>query len=345
MDILTLDTAFRPVKYLKYLNLQWTSEYYSCGSFSIQILAKDYLPQMQYIYTKYRRETGIIQKINYEITSQGKFIVLGGFFLEKMLDDRIITPVYQGTGVLENALHTCFSNNQRGLPVYASALHGYPDVLEWEKEHEDMGKAFYELLQTQEMTYRCTFNYTTLSIAFDIYRGLDRTQNQTDNNFVVFSKGFKNLADIKSDIDKSNYKNFAYVGGGDDENKQPITEMVDLTNGGFRKEIHVAATGTRYTPDEQTLAEYKAILHQKGKEKLLDYLEIHNFEVDVSEGAFRYLEDFNLGDKVDIILEELSVALECRIVSAKEVFKEGAHTVTIELGEKKLTEYKKARLF
>ena len=344
MDILALGVNFQPLNYLKYFELSWVSQYYTCGSFSIEILAKDLMYNTAYIYAKDRRELGVIQKNNFKSTIQGDFVVLSGFFLEKILDDRIIQPSFIGTGNLETSVRQCFTENSRNLPVMLGAVKGYTEEIGWEREYDEMGKAFYEMLQTQEMTYRCNFIYDTKGMFFELYRGLDRTQSQTVNDFVVFSKGFKNLGDIKIETDSTNHKNFAYVGGSNDENDVQIVAEVDLSNGSPRQEIYIGATSIRYKKTEQHIEFYKDLLVQKGKEKLLEYPKINNLEIDVTQNPFVYMRDFNLGDKVEVMLDGIYTALECRVVTARELFKEGKHTTIIELGNKKQGDFTVARL-
>ena len=66
--------------------------------------------------------------------------------------------------------------------------------------------------------------------------------------------------------------------------------------------------------------------------------------MNVTNDTFRYLIDFDLGDLVDVILDELGLKIQARIVSVKEVFKQNTQTVTLELGDKMITALKKARL-
>ena len=60
--------------------------------------------------------------------------------------------------------------------------------------------------------------------------------------------------------------------------------------------------------------------------------------------GFEYLQDWDLGDLVDVIVDEIGLAMQARIITVREVFKQNNHTVEIELGDKKLTQLKKARL-
>ena len=81
-----------------------------------------------------------------------------------------------------------------------------------------------------------------------------------------------------------------------------------------------------------------------GLDKLLDYQIVNNVELQAGNGGFQYLRDFDLGDKVDAIVSDVGLAVQARIVTIREVFKQNNHTIEIELGDKKLTQLKKARM-
>ena len=104
MQLLALDAGFQPVAYLPYLNLQWQREYYSPGKFSVQLAAENYDTRMAYLYTPDRPEMGIIQKPELSETVKGRFVQLSGFFLERLLDDKVVYPTYYATGAMDAAV-------------------------------------------------------------------------------------------------------------------------------------------------------------------------------------------------------------------------------------------------
>ena len=71
---------------IDFIELQWNRKYHGAGNFVLCIAAKDYNPDIKYIQVKDRPETGIVQKIMYEEKTNGDFVTLSGFFIEKLLD-------------------------------------------------------------------------------------------------------------------------------------------------------------------------------------------------------------------------------------------------------------------
>ena len=344
MELLTLDANFQPVDYLQHINLQWNREYYQAGNFSVQIPANQYNPQMRYLYTPNRPETGIIQKVELTETVKGQFIQLSGFFLEAILNDKIVYPTYYAKGPLDTAVCSMVTKYKADIPLLqvAAAPGNAPSVV-WQETGGQLGNAAYTRLQTQQRSYRCSYDYQSNVITFSVWQGLNRTQEQSENNFVVFSNGFKNLDNLRASMDSSNYKNYAVVAGqGEAENRK--VAYADLSNGGYHKILFVDARNEAWNTEEQTESEYLQSLAQKGHDQLLNYQNEQNIEVDVTQGAFRYLTDFDLGDLVDVAIDTLGVHMQASIVSAHEVEKSNCHTVTIELGNKMLTSLQKARL-
>lgn len=91
LQVMPLDESFNLVSGpLDYESLQWNRKYYETGDFSMSVLSSDYDPSWAYIYTPFRPEMGIIQKVEFADTSHtpdGKdTVIVSGFFLDFMLD-------------------------------------------------------------------------------------------------------------------------------------------------------------------------------------------------------------------------------------------------------------------
>lgn len=91
LQVMPLDESFNLVSGpLDYESLQWNRRYYEAGDFSMSVLSSDYDPSWAYIYTPFRPEMGIIQKVECADTSHtpdGKdTVTVSGFFLDFILD-------------------------------------------------------------------------------------------------------------------------------------------------------------------------------------------------------------------------------------------------------------------
>lgn len=345
MQLLALDGGFQPVAYLPYFNLQWTREYYQPGQFSVQIAAADYQPAMAYLYTPDRPETGIIQKVALTETVKGRFVQLSGYFLEAILNDKVVWPTYYATGSIPAAVAAMLRQYKDDIPLLtvADAPAAQTDETNWQETGGQLADVAYTRLRTVQHSLRCRYDYQANTITAEIWQGLDRTQEQAVNPFVTFSDGFGNLAQVDASVDRSNYKNCAIVTGQDQSENRKVA-YADLSGGGYKRVLYVDARTEQWDPEKQTEAEYLDSLQQKGMDALLDYAVIRNVDIQAAAGGFVYREDWDLGDLVDVIVAEIGLAMQARIVTVREVFKQNNHTVEIELGDKKLTQLQKARM-
>ena len=91
LQVMPLDADFNLLSGpLDYESLQWNRKYYETGDFSMSVLSSDYDPSWAYIYTPFRPEMGVIQKVEFADTSHtpdGKdTVTVSGFFMEHVLD-------------------------------------------------------------------------------------------------------------------------------------------------------------------------------------------------------------------------------------------------------------------
>ena len=345
MELRALNENFEPVgkTRLKYFDLLWHRKYYETGKFSIQILVSDYSSEMRYIYTDERPELGMVQAVDY--SDDDKTVVLSGYFYERKLADKIVYPVFNGYGKRETLAREIVENYKGDIPKLQLGTYlDKGDTIRKQETGGELEKVLQAMLQTEEKAYRCRYSYIEDVVYFDIWQGIDRTQSQTENNFVTFSKGFKNLKEVKAKDDNSNFKNYAVVAGSGEADER-IFQIVDLSGGGYQQQLFIDAKSEKYDSNKQTLEEYKDALYQKGIEKLASYVDIHNVEFDVDANAgFVYLTDYDLGDKCDIIIEELSKSYEARIIEIIETWCKGKHQITLTFGDKIPTKYEKARI-
>lgn len=343
--IYALDQFYNMFSPISSNNIQWNRKYYDVGNFSIQIPAEDYSPEMAYIYMDGRTELGIIEKVTYTEDKSGKHAQLIGFFGEYELNDKIVYPTFYGKGGIENEIYRMINTYKEDIPNLETTTipNLVGETIDFQETGGELARVIYPRLQTQELSFRVKYDFQSNKKIAEVWQGKDRTQSQTENNFVVFSTEFGNLNDPVVEEDKSNFKNWGIVGGSG-EGAERIYVEVDLSNGGYKKKIFIDGKSENYDPENQSLEEYKKSLTQYGLKKMLDFQTIQNVDFKSTESGYVYMEDFDLGDKCDVIIEPLKLSLEARIIGIYEVFKDNTHTIELEFGNKRLTDYQKARL-
>ncbi|MGX8833959.1 Gp37-like protein [Amedibacillus sp. YH-ame6] len=333
MELLALDKDFVIVDQIVSSNIQWSRKYYEHGSFAIQIQADNYTDDMKYIYTKDRPELGMINKVSYSDSKNTKNIVISGYFVERWLNDKIVHPTFYGIGEISSVVKNMIDQYKEDIPISAVKLLNAGGKVDFQETGMELGKKANEVLQTQEMSYRVRYDFPKNEFIVEIYKGIDRTQSQSENNFVTFSTSWGNILSVKADKDNSNFKNFAVVAG-EGQAEERIDVCVDLSNGGYKKKIYIDKRNERWNPTEQSREQYDSKLVQLGLENLLSYENVSNVEFEPMASSYRYLIDYDLGDKCDIMITDLHLLIEARIIGIYEVIKDSKHTITLEIGNK-----------
>lgn len=346
MDIYALDSNFQLVSIgIPYSNLQWTRRYYEAGEFQLE-LAKSLFDRdtWAFVGTADRPELGMVQKVQ----NAGDNVLVSGFFCEKWLDDKTCYPRYIGdVSKTETAVRNIFTAYKKDLPISLAPAN---DPLLGDRTQSDfsddfLGKKLYSILESRECSYRVRYDYVANKLYLEVWKGLDRTQSQNDNPTQTFSTEFGNIVSHSFDLDSSDYKNYAILPcNANDNGKEQNVFYVDLSNGGYRKEIVFDMRSSK--PEEnQSAAAFKQAMEQEGLERLLTHALVEDISIQPAGNA-GYMRDFDLGDKCDVILTDVSVMMETRIVEVIEVFKaakdNGGHTVSVGLGNKRIDNIRRA---
>lgn len=341
MDIYALDENFDVVDVaIPYANLQWTRRYYTFGEFQVQIPLSVYDGRWKYIGTADRPELGIIQKIM-ETGDNEVMVLLSGFFCEKMLDDKTCYPRFiNDNSRTETAVRKLFDTYKDDLPINLGEENEPPlgDRTQSNFSDDQLGTKMFKMLESRELSYRVMYDYIENNLELTIWQGKDRTQRQKRNSYQVFSLEFGNIGTRNINIDESNYKNYAIVpcDGQGNDNIEAYTYYVDLSNGGYKREI-VIGMREEHPEEDEKIEDFKLRIEQAALEKLLDYQIVNEMDV-TPVSDIGYMIDYDLGDKCDVVLSDIDVSLETRIVEIAEVFKaDGGHTITVGLGNKRMS--------
>ena len=92
LEVFVLDSDFKRLTgSIPYDSLVWHRRYYGVGEFQMQVRSSLYSTDWAYVYCEDRPETGIIQKVEYDDTTEGPrngedTVIVSGFFLEEVLN-------------------------------------------------------------------------------------------------------------------------------------------------------------------------------------------------------------------------------------------------------------------
>lgn len=329
-----LDEKFQPVKYVPYLSRQWKRRYYETGQFALQILTKDYDPAIKYLYTPERPELAMVQKVQSEESIKGQFLNMSGFFAENILNRQITYPDIEGDYTVRTLAERFLTSSWYKPDVYDIQIGELPDTpvtISWKSKL--LGKSMQDMLKTLEMGQRIAFDGIG-TFTYHVWQGVDRTQSQHKNAYALFSEDSPHVEKLTYTADESDYKNVALVLYGSDSEGEPLRH--DVYREGWEKE------GRRWLLVRNG-GETQEEAIQIGKEELEKYSRVESAKVDVIQNpnGLLYLQDYDLGDKCDIVSRTFQKSLEARIISVDEVEERGQTKITLGFGEGEKTIYQK----
>lgn len=211
------------------------------------------------------------------------------------------------------------------------------------------GDLAYEELKTIGASPRLFYSFESDTCVFQVWRGIDRTQSQTNNPFAVFSDTWGTLYGFTASKDASNYRNTCYV-------LYQFRDQTDADGNPIGPRGFVKARLEDELPDAETYLDLRGeepedgqtdeafieSLRQRGLAHLqANYASIESLDTGTLAGN-GYLTGYDLGDKVDMLVEAIGLVKEARITGVCEVHEAGSSTATLEIGEQKITNIRKA---
>lgn len=326
-----MDTDLEPFAVIDtYNSLIWTDRYSECGDFEIYTAMEDSLlsviKQDFYISRSDSEHVMIIEKIEIDTDAEeGNNITITGRSLESILDRRIVWNKTVLSGSFQDGIEKLLneniispSNESRKIPNFKMEKSDDPSITSLTIETEYKGDNLYEILTTlcseRGIGFKVVLSDSN-EFVFSLYSGADRSYEQTDNPYVIFSPNFDNLISSNYIESRSSMKNVTLVSAEDSDNRPedenaeaPLVETaVGNVSGISRREIFTdygsISRTVRDGETETTLSdsEVTAMLRQKGKETLSENSEVLSFEGEAETSTmFKYGEDFSIGDIVQV---------------------------------------------
>lgn len=320
MDLYIKDTNFKDIFILDtYNSLIWTERYNECGDFEIYTRMNsdilNYIKQDYYVSRNDSECIMIVEKILIQSDIEdGDKLTISGRSLESILDRRIIWGQKALTGKLQDSIKTILTENiispsniKRKINNFIFEETDDEEITSLNIEAQYLGDNIYDVVSSickeRSIGFKITLNSDN-QFVFKMYSGKDRSYEQTENPYVIFSQSFDNLLSSNYLESKSSLKNVTLVGGSGEGASKKFTE-VGTISGIERREIYTDASSISSEKEDgsqYTEAEYIAQLYQKGNEELSKNKITVSFEGEAeTKIMFKYGSDFFNGDVVQII--------------------------------------------
>lgn len=292
----------------------WTPRYFEPGDFELYVKADEKLLSLlqvdNYVTKSDSDMVGIIERIELRSDPEtGDHIIASGRCAKSLLDRRIVWSQTTITGTAENGIRKILSENlispslsYRKMENFVlGASRGYTEKISTQYTGENVLDVVVNVCKQHGYGFKVVLN-DEKNFEFVLYRGIDRSYNQTSNPFVVFSPEFENIVSSTYVHDKSKLKNACNVAG-EGEGSSRKTCGVGSTSGLNRREMFVDARDLTSEVDDTTLTtdDYNNLLIQRGVENLAENPETFESDGEV-ESILQYVfgKDYFLGDLVTV---------------------------------------------
>ncbi len=363
MEIFIMDETFKSLYNIDtFESFIWTERYNGCGNFEfytpvnqaiLKVVNTVQLKMVNkldcYVWLKEAGSSMIIDSL--EITTdaeKGNHLVISGRGLESLLERRIVWDRIYLNENLQEGIKRLLDYNvidsrlpERNISNFLFSSSVNPYIISLFITAQYTGENLYDTILTICDTYKLGFNVVldqNNNFVFSLVYGEDRSYDQEQNPYVVFSPKFDNI--INSDYLESikTLRNVALVEGEEGFVFEPFTPSFSTvsnsaggetgiigpstpsgyignrrrttvgTDGGMmRRELYVDARDIQSKMDDDTTlteAQYNVLLTQRGTEKLAEnaYTKAFTGEIEAKK-MYEYGKDFFLGDVVQIVNE------------------------------------------
>lgn len=325
MELLIMDENFAGVSTLDiFESLIWTDRYYACGDFEIYMPCSEKmlstLKQDMYLYLRESEHIMIIEDIQIDTdVEDGAHLTVTGRSLESILDRRVIWNLTTLSGGLQAGIKQLLNENAispsdpaRAIPnlIFKDSTDSKITNLALNAQYygENLYDVICEVCESNEIGFKIILNESN-QMVFSLYAGTDRSYEQTENPYVIFSPGFDNLLNSNYISSKKTLKTVTMITGegeGSDK-KKAVAECSNGAGSGLnRREMHTDASGISQTDGENTIPDedYTALLQRQGIDELAQNTRTESFEGEVSSGrTYTYGTDYFMGDIVQNVNE------------------------------------------
>lgn len=321
----------------------WTKKYNDVGGCLITLAVdKDLLTQLLYEVKYISREDDDmvceIAKISLNVDKETgkKTINVTGLAVSNILNRRIVWEQTNYTTTAEIYIRRLIAdsivnptNKDRLVPyvTLGSFLPFTSERITKQVTHDNVLDTIKDLCTTYNYGFKLILNQDN-TFSFKLYRGLDCSKNQSENDYVVFSTDYNNLNSLDWEIDYSDLKNVALVGG-EGEGTARKTAVVGTATGIDRYEMFVDASGV--SSEEGAITNYSDLLIENGEEALSKQKAKQTLNCSIDVDSYVYKEDYDLGYKVTIEDTDFGITFDATIVEVVETEDINGYRVTVNL--------------
>lgn len=211
-----------------YSSLIWTDRYQEAGDFEIYIPMNknllEYFKQDYYLWRNDSEHVMIIEKLLIEADAEdGDKLTVTGRSLESILERRVVWGLKNLSGNLQNGIETLLNESiispskpERKISNFIFNASTNTNITSLTIDTQYTGDNLYDIVtslcKANNIGFKITLNSDN-QFVFELYSGEDRSYDQFNNPYVVFSPNFDNIISSNYVESRSSLKNVTLVGG------------------------------------------------------------------------------------------------------------------------------------
>ena len=256
MNLFVLDKELDVIAIVDtYTSFIWTDRYQEAGDFELcmpmdQILLS-YIKRDHYLWRNDSEHVMIIESIKIESDSEdGDRAIITGRSLESILDRRVIWGLKNLSGDFQDAVKTLLeeciispSKPERKIANFKFEATDDTRITDLSIDTQYTGDNLYEVIcalcKERNIGFKVTLN-DSKQFVFKLYSGDDRSYDQFQNPYVVFSSNFDNIIDSTYQESSEGLKNVTLVGGEGEGTERRYTAVGNI-EGLERRELFTDA--------------------------------------------------------------------------------------------------------
>lgn len=279
--------------------------------------------------------------VSVQLASDTLQMTVRGRFGLDLLSRRVCMGKHAITDAAAGLLQLC-RDNLRGLPVSIPQAAGFTAACQEAVDWRDCGSAAVQLAQAGGFGVRVAFDPVTGSESLQLAQGVDRTTPGTENYRGYFSTRMQNLSAVTYTTSTDDYANVVICGGeepseGDSFSRYICTVGAVDAAGAARRELWVDGSSVRHKYTEQvngasveksyTEPEYQQALQHYALAALVAHLGSRELKCTAADSPMIFGSDYNLGDRVPVIVEEFGLRATARVARVKIIYEETGRTL------------------
>lgn len=315
-----------------YTSLRWRRKYFEAGEFELHLTASKYnitlFNKDNIILREQSKEAGLVTGIEIIEKEETAEIVITGRFLSYLLYRRIVKKRINFTGTVTDGMRKLLHEMTPFSILEIEETDIESEKIIFQCTYKNVYNYENKLALASNIGFRIVPDIKNKRILFQNYIGKDRTVEQKENSFYVFSEEYSNIEKADYLINSNSLCNYVLVGGSGEGDSRVLVE-INNTNGLHDFDIVEKFVDAKSeSQDNLTQSEYIEVLKEKGNE----YIQAITKSISYDVYAEDYKKKWDLGDIVTVKKESWNISENFRITEVEEIIENNTIKITPTFG-------------